>query len=60
MEAAVDFQKEALEVDRRRSTVILFADNTSSVEAITEEKPGPGQHISQRFVETATAFLDDN
>ena len=47
LEAAVKLQRELPEADRRQSTIILFADNTSSVEAITEEKPGPSQHISQ-------------
>ena len=60
LEAAIDFQQETPELDRRRSTIVLFADNTSSVEVITEEKPGPGQHISQGFVEAAMSFLDEN
>ena len=60
LEAAVELQRELPEVDRRRSTIILFADNTSSVEAITEEKPGLSQHISQRFVEAAMSFLNEN
>ena len=47
LEAAVDFQQELLEVDRRQLMIILFADNTSSVEAIMKEKPGLSQHISQ-------------
>ena len=47
LEAAVDFQQELPEADRRQLTIILFADNTSSVEAIMEEKPGLSQHISQ-------------
>ena len=45
VEAVIDFQQETPELDRRRLTIILFADNTSSVEVITEEKPGPSQHI---------------
>ena len=40
--------------------IILFTNNTSSVEAITEEKPGPSQHISQRFAEAVMSFLDKN
>ena len=32
----------------------------SSVEAITEEKLGPSQHLSQGFVEEAMSFLDEN
>ena len=60
LEAAIEFQQEIPESDRKQSTIILFADNTSSVEAITEEKPGPSQHISQEFVEAAMSFLDEN
>ena len=60
LEAAIDFRQETPELDRRQSTIILFADNTSSVEAITEEKPGPSQHISQGFVEAAMSFLNEN
>ena len=40
--------------------IILFTDNTSSVEAIMEEKPGLSQHISQRFAEAAMSFLNEN
>ena len=40
--------------------IILFANNTSSVKAITEEKPGLSQHISQRFTEVAMSFLNEN
>ena len=47
LEAAVELQRELPEADRRRSTIILFTDNTSSVKVITEEKPGLSQHISQ-------------
>ena len=60
LEAAINFQQEILELDRRRSTIILFADNMSSVKAIMEEKPGPSQHISQQFMEAAMAFLNKN
>ena len=60
LEAAIDFQQETPELDRRRSTIILFADNTSSVEVIMEEKPGLSQHTSQQYVEVAVAFLDEN
>ena len=60
LEAAVDFQRELPEVDRRRLMIILFTDNTSSVEVIMEEKPGPSQHISQQFAEAAMSFLDEN
>jgi len=40
--------------------IILFADNTSSVEARTKGNPGPSQQISQKFVETATTLLNEN
>ena len=60
LEASIDFQQETPELDGRRSTIVLFADNTSSVKAITEEKPGPSQQISQEFVEAAMSFLDEN
>ena len=46
--------------NRRRTRIILFADNTASVTAITKEDPGSSQQISQKFVETAIAFLDAN
>ena len=39
------------EENRKRSSVILFADNTSSVASITNEK-----QVSQTFVENATNF----
>ena len=45
---------------RRRSRIVLFADNTASVTAITKELPGSSQQISQKFVETAITFLDSN
>ena len=41
LEAVIGFQQETPELDRKRPTIILFADNTSSIEAITEKKPGP-------------------
>ena len=47
LEAEVNFQQELLEVDRRQSMIILFANNTSSVKVITEEKPGLSQHITE-------------
>ena len=60
LEGVIDFQQETLELDRRRSMIILFADNKSSVKVIMEEKPGPSQHISQQFMEAAMAFLNEN
>jgi ribonuclease HI len=60
LEAAIAFQKNTPETSRRQPTIILFADNTSAVEAITKEKPGPSQELSQKFVEMATTFLDEN
>ena len=43
-----------------QARIVLFADNTSSVSAITSEKPGSSQQTSQRFVEAATYFLNKN
>jgi ribonuclease HI len=57
LEAAIAFQQNTRETSRRQPTIILFADNTSAVEAITKEKPGPSQELSQKFVEMATTFL---
>jgi ribonuclease HI len=60
LEAAIAFQQNTPETSRRQPTIILFADNTSAVEAITKGKPGPSQELSQKFVEMATTFLDEN
>ena len=40
------------------NSIIVYTDGL--VAAITNEKPGPSQQISQIFVETATHFLDEN
>ena len=45
---------------RERTRIVLFADNTASVTAITKETPGSSQQVSQKFVETAITFLDEN
>ena len=45
---------------RKWSMIVLFADNTTSVDAITKENRGSSQQISQKFVETATTFPDEN
>jgi ribonuclease HI len=60
LEAAIDFQQHIPETNRRRSTMILIADNTSATGAIAGQNPGPSQQISQRFTETAMIFLDEN
>ena len=40
--------------------MVLFADNTSSFAALIYERPGSSQRTSQRLVEAATYFLDEN
>ena len=60
LETAIEFQQAMPEENRKRSKIVLFADNTSSVASITSKKPGSSQPISQKFVETATSFLDEN
>ncbi len=60
LETAIEFQQETPELHRKQSKIILFADNTSSVEAMTKENSGPSQQISQKFVEKATTLLDKN
>jgi ribonuclease HI len=60
LEAAINFQQSTPETNRERPTIILFADNTSSVETITKANPGPSQQISQKFTETAMEFIDRN
>ena len=60
LETAIEFQQETPSENRRRTRILLFTDNTASVTAITKEAPGSSQQVSQRFVETATAFLDEN
>ena len=60
LETAIEFQQAMSEKTRKRSRIILFADNTSSVASITNEKPGSNQRVSLQFVETATTFLNEN
>jgi ribonuclease HI len=60
LKAAINFQQSTPETNRERPTIILFADNTSSVEAIMKANPGPSQQISQKFTETAMEFIDRN
>ena len=60
LETAIEFQQEMPETNRRRPRIVLFADNTASVTAITKEAPGSSQQTSQKFVETALTFLDEN
>ena len=60
LETAIEFQQESPNTNRRCTRIILFADNTASVTAITKEDPGLSQQISQKFMETAIAFLNTN
>ena len=60
LETAIEFQQESPNANRRHMRIILFADNTASVMAITKEDPRLSQQILQKFVETAIAFLDTN
>ena len=60
LEAAIKFQQEMPCTNRRRTRIILFADNTASVTAITKEAPESSQQTSQRFMETAITFLNGN
>ena len=60
LETAIEFQQQMLEANRKRPRIILFADNTVSVTAITKEAPGLSQQTSQKFVETAITFLNKN
>ena len=60
LETAIEFQQEIPRANRRRTKIVLFADNTASVTAITKETPGSSQQISQKFIETAITFLDEN
>lgn len=48
------------EENRKRSIIVLFADDTSSVASVTNEKPGSNQYIPQKFVETAITLLEEN
>ena len=60
LETAIEFQQETPNANRRCTRIILFADNTASVMAITKEDPGLSQQILQKFVETAIMFLNMN
>ena len=60
LETAIEFQQETPNANRRHTRIILFADNTASVTAITKEDPRSSQQISQKFVETTIAFLNAN
>ena len=60
LETAIEFQQEIPHTNRRQTKIILFADNTPSVTAITNETPGSSRQISQKFVETAITFLEEN
>ena len=60
LETVIEFQQETPNANRRHMRIILFTDNTASVMAITKEDPRSSQQISQKFVETAIAFLNMN
>ena len=59
LETAIGFQQEMPGANRRRTRIILFADKTASVTAITKETPRSSQETSQKFAETATTFLGE-
>ena len=60
LETAIEFQQEMPGANRRRTRIVLFADNTASVTAITKETPRSSQQTSQKFVEATSIFLDKN
>ena len=60
LETAIEFRQEMPGANRRRTRIVLFADDTASVTAIMKETPGSSQQTSQKFVETAITFLDKN
>ncbi len=60
LETAIKFQQETPGTNRRRTRIILFADNTASVSAIMKAAPGSSQHTLQKFIETAITYLDRN
>ena len=60
LEIAIKFQQEMPAVNRRRTGIVLFADNTASATAIMKETPGLSQQTSLKFVETAITFLNEN
>ena len=60
LETAMEFQPTMPAGNREQARIILFADNTSLIASITNEKPGLSQQISQKFMETATQFLNKN
>ena len=60
LETSIKFQEEMPEANTRRPRIVIFANNTASVTAITKETPGSSQQTSQMFVETAITFLDKN
>src|SRR5258708_4794415 len=60
LETAIEVHQRMPRAKGRRTRIVLFADNTASVTAIMKEAPGSSQRTSQKFVETATKFLDKN
>ena len=60
LETVIEVQQEMPNVRRKRSRIVLFADNTVSVTAITKGAPGSSQSTSQKFMDTVTKLLDKN
>ena len=60
LETAIKVHQEMPHAKGRQTKIVLFADNTASVTAITKEAPGPSQRTSQKFVEVAINFLNEN
>ena len=60
LEMAIEVQQEMPNARRKRSRIVLFADNTVSVTAIMKGAPRSSQSTSQKFMETATKLLDKN
>src|SRR5258708_39581360 len=54
LETAIEVHQGMPRANGRRTRIVLFADNTTSVTAITKEAPGSSGRTSQKFVETAT------
>ena len=60
LELAIELQQEMLQMNRKWTKIILFADNTALITAITKEAPGLSQQTSQKFIKTTITFLDKN
>jgi len=61
LETAIVFPQAMPEENRMQAKIVLFAYNkSSSVAAITSERPGSSQRTSQKFVEATRHFLHEN